>query len=112
MVVSEVIMGERIDQVTFLRLFKEYGYDEKSLNDLFDCDHITTGDKIQFNQSLQKINKEQGIDIFDMLIVLEKFFTSSKKIVEFLDVKTFEKLKKEIRKDYFINDRQGEWGNL
>lgn len=112
MVIQENVMSEKIDQNMFLKYLEECGYDENILIKFFDCNNVTSEDKILFNQSLQKINKEHGIDFFDMLLCFEKYFTDSKKLIQFIDLKTFEKLKKELKKDFFITDNESDWGSL
>ena len=103
---------EKIDQKNFFDLLNEEGYTTPIIFDLLESGIADSSDVTQFNLTLQKIYKEKGIKMFDMIVYLEGFYTDYKKITSLLDEKSNKILLDEIEATYYIKKKKSGFEEL
>jgi hypothetical protein len=99
--VDEFITG-KVDQNKFFKGLQHLGYNSDSLIQFLDTESINSIDILKFNENLQNIQKESGIKISDMVLILDKYFIDLKKIMPKLDQKTLKIIMRELSDEYFV----------
>jgi GTP-binding protein EngB required for normal cell division len=105
-------MIEKIDQKRFLNILESSGYEYKIIFDILEGTKTDKIDKEEFNNVIQKINKEEGIKLFDMIIYLAEVFSDYNKILSLFDDKTLSMLREEVKDLYNRGDDVGSFGDM
>ena len=95
-IINDIIKNE------FFNYMDKKGYSFEVLQKLFECNKISSSEMNNFNVFIRKINKEMTINIYEMVIYFEMYFTKIKKILNLFDKETKFILKKELSKKYHI----------
>lgn len=99
----ENITCQELDHNRIIKYLDNCGYSNEVLLKMFSESDLDTSNKYDFNCTIRNIVKKKNIQLFDVLVYIEKNFVDANRVWNsILDNKNKEILKKEVSQKYHI----------